>query len=307
MTFYAPITNVSDSEALTWLSLHMNDVRQFLHEYNPHASIDDFCRLLDGNIRLGYEVVYDYIVPGAIKLDWLRDWMLSGSRVMMVTGHRGGGKTATVYRLLELYYDAGAQPYILGPPKKLPKQIKRVSSLNQVPPDEPVFVDEIGVRYSVRENAKGEERVADLSLLPVLRHTGRTLITATQMAALGDVNFSRLTDMIISKQMGLFGSALERDTMRDAIPDLFMPRTKYESHIFCNEFRNNLKLGLASFWDDSYSTPYTVLDADEVLDYISELLGDGMDEKKILGELQIRSSGMKAGELKSVISDIRGG
>jgi hypothetical protein len=306
MSLYKPVQlgAASYTEAKHWLSLHMNDVRRFIHSRNQYATIEDFIRATNGNITLAYETVYDFVTPNSHKEQWLINWLTHGSKITMLTGKRGGGKTATAYKFMEYYYDAGTQPCILGPPQKHPPEIDRVSRLQDVPVDNVVFVDEIGVRYNARKSSD-KEKVADLSILPVLRHSGRSVITATQLSALGDVNFSRLTDMIVAKPMGLFGNSLERDVLRKAIPDIFMPQSREVSHCLCNDFRCNVELGLSRFWKPEYSTPYTILQPDEVVDYLRELLGDEMQEQDILSEIKLRSTNMKDSEIKDLIQQIQ--
>ncbi|NPE27628.1 hypothetical protein HNV12_06510 [Methanococcoides sp. SA1] len=304
-SFYEPLRPgmTGQSVAGTWLEKSIPVVRQFLHDRDRNLSISDFGRSLNGDLTLGYEVVYDYTVPNHVKREWIREWLTDGSNIISLIGKRGGGKTGTAFAILEMFMQAGFKVCIVGPPQAVPPGIERFSKLSDVPPGYVVFIDEIGIRFNSRQSGS-KDQIADLSLLPTLRHTDRTLLVAAQLAALGDVNFSRLSDMYIVKPMGLFSASMDRDVISQYIPEMFMPVTREVSHVFCNEFRCNIEFGLPSFWEPVYSTPYTILDPDQVIDYIVELVGDDFEVSNIINEVWLRSNNMKRSEIQDLIQQI---
>jgi hypothetical protein len=308
MSLYEPLdpSRISHTEAQRYLSLNMNNVRRFIYEYNIHATVEDFARMLNGDLRLGYEVIYDYTTPAEQKKQWIHDWLTEGSKILMLTGKRGSGKTATAYLLLEWCYYAGIKPYILGPPQDHAPEIRRITRLQDQPENSMIFIDEIGIRYNARDSGK-KDRVVELNILPIFRHAKRSAIVGTQLSSLGDLNFSRLTDGIITKPMGLFGNSLERDTLRQAVPDVFMPKDMFESHFMCSDFRCNVDLGLSSWWRPEYSTPYRLLEPEEVMDYLRELVGDEMSDDDILKEVKLRSTDLSDSEIKDLVKDIQKG
>ena len=123
----------------------------------------------------------------------------------LVLGKRGSGKSALAYRHLELFRYRLA-PYVVGAPapanKLLPDWICTVQSLEDLPPDCVVLVDEAYLHYHSRRNM-AQASAAMSQQLNLSRQRNQTLISVSQEARQIDRNISSSASVVVFKEMGM--------------------------------------------------------------------------------------------------------
>jgi hypothetical protein len=198
-----------------------------------------------------------------------------------------------------MFLECGHRPYWVGPPQALPEEFGRVVDPYDVPEGGVVGTDETAIKYSARRSG---QNIDDLQILLTLRHTGRSAMFLSQLAALTDVNLSRVANYFVFKPLSLFGKKLERDVIGSAVPEEFAPKSKYYTHFFCKSFRTTFRHPLGSFWKEEYSFPFAKVTEETVHDFVSDLLADGFDTDGIVQELKARSYRADKTKIKEMIA-----
>ena len=102
------------------------------------------------------------------------------SLIMIITGRRGGGKTALGMKFVEIGKILDKKSYVIGfENSKTPRWVKKVNNLEDVPNDSLVLVDEAGISFSARESMKKANKEM-ANLLSIARHKNLSLIFITQ-------------------------------------------------------------------------------------------------------------------------------
>lgn len=157
------------------------------------------------------------------------DWgdILPEPFVTLIIGKRGGGKTATGHRLMEVFGgpDADRDAYIMGYPEdeaaELPDWIQTLPAtvgLDAWPENSVVLVHEAHHIAHARESQQAENLSID-KLVTVSRHRDSDIIFETQQTQRLDRNFPAAADAIIVKQPALMQEEFERRQMRTIIEE----------------------------------------------------------------------------------------
>ena len=183
------------------------------------------------------------------------------SRVVMIVGRRGSGKSALGFRLLENIHSKSKRPcFALGVGQALmPKWIKEITNLEEAKAKGIVLVDEGAISFSSRESMKKEN--IDLGkLLAVARHKDLSAILVTQNTSMIDKNVLRLCDSILLKEGSLLQEQMERGPIKK-----FYEKAKPEMdkvhkdermkafYVLDAEFEGLCKSELPSFWSSMLS------------------------------------------------------
>ena len=185
--------------------------------------------------------------------------------VVLILGHRGGGKTALAVRLQELLRDI-APPYAVGLPQKagrlLPDWYGLADDFDTIPRDAIVYVPESYRLFHARTTQTSQGRmIADL--INLSRHRKHTLIFDVQNAAHLDRNIISEVDLVFCKEPGPFQEGFERsqfkgfmDSARAAFAGVGNNRKKKATWVVApgaginGQLMENL---LPTFWTESLS------------------------------------------------------
>ena len=185
--------------------------------------------------------------------------------VVLILGHRGGGKTALAVRLQELLRDI-APPYAVGLPQKagrlLPDWYGLADDFDTIPRDAIVYVPESYRLFHARTTQTSQGRmIADL--INLSRHRKHTLIFDVQNAAHLDRNIISEVDLVFCKEPGPFQEGFERsqfkgfmDSARAAFAGVGNNRKKKATWVVApgaginGQLMENL---LPTFWTDALS------------------------------------------------------
>ena len=195
---------------------------------------------------------------------WLN--IIKHSCVIIILGSRGSGKSALGYKILE-YLKWTAKIYVVGLPEKarkmLPDWIGCVPSLEDVPPNSIVLVDEAYMMLHARASAT--QRARELSnLINLSRQKEQTLIFVSQEARQIDKNIASSANIIIIKPPGILQLEFERSQLKKLLAEakrLFAAIDKDKnkwSYVYAPEsnFIGMLENSLPTFWTPGLSKAY---------------------------------------------------
>ncbi len=291
---YEPVApgSVGKYEALSFLEQHSLDIVSYLQSkaegtYNIRHLTKQFTEFANENPIDAFEIIYDYIVPNDVKIEWVKEYLFSAPRIVNIIGERGSGKNVTTYQLFEWSKECGLRPYIVGVNQKHHPDVQITSDLFEPGPGSIISIDELAIFYNSR--TRGDTETEDTSSFAVARHHLKWIVSAVQVSSTGDVNFLKFCDMLIMKRMSLFSTSLERDAITELVPSYFVPNDQQTAFFMCPKFRCTVKLELPEMWDEEYSVPFTVLDKDKKDDYIAELFLSGTRPDMIVKTLKARA------------------
>ncbi|MBU3940329.1 MAG: hypothetical protein KKH88_00155 [Nanoarchaeota archaeon] len=193
------------------------------------------------------------------------DQITNHSTVVLLTGRRGSGKSSLGMRFLELFhYKTGQNCYVLGyEDSKLPRWIKKVESLDKVPVNSTVLIDEGAIFFSSRDSMKKSSK--DLGkIMAIARHKNLTLILIAQSSAMIDLNVLRLADIVLLKEPSLLQTKFERKGIKDMyerVSKIFKDlkeddiKEKY-FFVWSDDFEGLLSYDLPGFWSDNVSKAF---------------------------------------------------
>lgn len=261
-----------DETAKFWLMMNEGKWDLFLHRYKFRDRVAIKDSMFDSSPTLAMRAINDFLISDAKKIENIQKMIAKAlGEIWVIMGRKGAGKTATLYWLLELAHEAGRECYIAGPPQKIPPWCERVMDPAAAPENSVVGISEAGIQYSARSSMRSGQRDA-LSILPVLRHSGRLIIAETQHGRILDVNFLRLMDCIILKPEPMYRFD-ERNPMKKVM-DVLKPQNPKETLFFNGPWFTLIRhQPLPDCWSNELSMPYRPIhDEGEALTFAENLL-----------------------------------
>jgi len=219
-------------------------------------------------------------LPDTGGIDWVdEEWekILQHPRVFLIIGHKGGGKSALGWAMLEYYAKKhGLKAYLVNmsgkrvPPEKLrllPKWITVIDDPEQVPNNCVVLFDEAHLRWHARTTYGAEAPKLD-KLIELARQKEQSMIYVVQQSSKLDKNIVDAIDALFIKYMTTFRVAGEREGIKEFTEKA---RKKFEKILGKDDVRKYVyiisqnpsaifegmkKNGLASFWNEEISKFY---------------------------------------------------
>jgi hypothetical protein len=263
---------VGDEYSKQWMIDNEEIVDCFLERYHDLEWNEIKRKMYNDAPLLTMRAIEDWDTPDEAKIDRIRKMMAEAKgEIWNVFGRKGAGKTATCIWLMELAREAGRECYVSGPPQKIPSWAHRVADPASAPQDSLVYISEAAIQYSSRTSMRADQRDA-LSIMPILRHSGRLILAESQSSRIIDVNMLRLMDVIVLKPEPLY-SFDERHPMRHLM-DILKPKTQQETLIFTGSWFTLIRnTPLPKCWDDDLSMPYKPIQGEaEAIQFAQELL-----------------------------------
>ena len=185
--------------------------------------------------------------------------LMESSRIILIFGKRGSGKSALGFRLMEnINGVAQRHCYVLGVAQDvLPQWIMSVDDIHSVKNGGVVLVDEGALAFSARESMKKEHKELG-KLMAIARHKDLTLIFITQNTGMIDKNVLQLTDTLLVKE----GSLLQMEMERTAVQKFYQKAEKaFEKlqekrkyvYVIDGDFEGVVWFELPSFWSEKVS------------------------------------------------------
>jgi len=193
---------------------------------------------------------------------WENSFYLAESRIGIILGARGSGKTAIGIKLMEnAYTSSDKKCYAIGfQEKEMPSWIKVISNIQEIENDSLVLIDEGGVLFSSRGSMTAANKMLS-SLILVSRHKNISILFISQNSSNLDVNIIRQADFLILKPSSLLQKDFERKIISKLYEDLAGEFSKLKSvlgltYIYSDGFRGFVKNSLPSFWKTSISKSF---------------------------------------------------
>ena len=194
--------------------------------------------------------------------------------VLIITGHRGEGKSALAWWLAEtLRTQYRKKIAALGIPDEaqqaLPKRITHVETVEQIADMKPhiIVVDEAAIVANARSAMK-TANLLWLKLIAVCRHKGHLLIFINQHNRQLDVQIMMDADFILMKRPTLLHLKFCRPEFKEELQqayELFNPMTALGSKkkVYAVDFHTGNKKMLSSsmpkWWNDKVSKSYAAV------------------------------------------------
>lgn len=184
------------------------------------------------------------------------------SKIGIILGARGSGKTAFGLKLLEnIYATDKSRCYALGFKKsEMPAWIEVVEDISEIKNDATVLIDEGGILFSSRESmSKPNKLLSDLILIS--RHKNLNILFITQNSSNLDVNIIRQADFLALKPTSLLQKDFERKKIKDIYEEVAREFEKFKddrgaTYIYSEEFRGFVSNPLPSFWNTRISKSF---------------------------------------------------
>lgn len=207
----------------------------------------------------------DFELIKSIKGDyrkWEDNLFKAESKIGIIIGARGSGKTAFGVKLLEnIYAKSKKQCYAIGFHKEsFPFWINVVEDISQIRNNSFVLVDEGGIFFSSRESmSKANKFLSDLILIS--RHKNLNIIFITQNSSNLDVNILRQADYLVLKPSSLLQKEFERKIIQKIYDDSAedfneLKNTRGLTFIYSSDFKGFVSNKLPSFWGVAISKSF---------------------------------------------------
>lgn len=185
---------------------------------------------------------------------WIKDVYTSDSKIGIIIGARGTGKTAFGVKILEnIYAKYKKKCFAMGfDEKEMPSWIKVVPDISQMQNDSFVLIDEGGIFFSSRDSMTNINKLLS-DLILISRHKNISILFISQNSSNLDINILRQADFLVLKQSSLLQKEFERKIIQkiyDSISENFSKyrKDKGANYIYSNDFQGFISNPLPSFW-----------------------------------------------------------
>ncbi|MEK6890983.1 MAG: zonular occludens toxin domain-containing protein [Nanoarchaeota archaeon] len=194
--------------------------------------------------------------------NWEKTIFNSDSKIGIIIGARGSGKTAFGIKFIEnIYAKKKVKCYAIGfKADDFPSWINVVSDISEITNNSYVLIDEGGILFSSRDSmSKPNKLLSDLIL--VARHKNLNILFISQNSSNLDVNILRQADYLVLKQSSLLQKDFERKIIQKIYSDI---EDKFEKHkevegltyIHSGDFSGFISNKLPSFWKTEISKSF---------------------------------------------------
>ncbi len=194
--------------------------------------------------------------------EWENSFYKSDSKIGIILGARGSGKTAFGIKMLENADEKTRKKcYAIGfDEKEMPDWIDVVENVSDITNDSVVLIDEGGVLFSSRKAmTNANKMLTDLMLIS--RHKSISILFISQNSSNLDVNIIRQADFLILKPSSLLQKDFERKVVGKIYDSTANDFKKYANkkgltYIYSDQFRGFVTNPLPSFWKTSISKAF---------------------------------------------------
>lgn len=186
----------------------------------------------------------------------------SDSKIGLIIGARGSGKTAFGIKFLENAYSRTKKKcFALGfKESEMPSWIKVVSDVKEISNDSIVLIDEGGILFDSRSSFSNANKLLS-HLILIARHKNLTILFISQNSSNIEVNVLRQADFLILKTSSLLQKEFERKIVQKIYDKVNPSFQEYRddkgiTYIYSNDFLGFVSNPLPSFWKESISKSF---------------------------------------------------
>lgn len=227
------------------------------------------------------------------KVSYLIEQLSVGSKIALIVGIRGAGKTALAFFLIEEIHKIYPEKKICiieGNYPYIPDYIEQVTTIFEAPEGSLVIFDEASITLNARDAMTKISK--DISgLLAISRHQGLSIIFISQHSQMVDINLLRLADLFIFKRLSweeLYGKGEKTTDVFLKYVRLMSPKVNNEALFTDGEKWFKILTPLPTFWSDKVSKTYSKLDKQEAIAMAKDMYNKGIDLRIIVKQLKIR-------------------
>lgn len=194
--------------------------------------------------------------------EWIEKVFNADSKIGVILGARGSGKTAFGIKLLENFHAKHKKKcYAIGfHEDEMPSWIKVVSNVSEVGNDAFVLVDEGGVLFSSRESMSSANKILS-ELILIARHKNLSILFISQNSSNLEVNILRQADFLALKPSSLLQKEFERKIIQKMYDSASEDFIKFKSdpgltYIYGDSFKGFISNKLPSFWGNKISKSF---------------------------------------------------
>lgn len=289
-----------------WLNRYSNLVNRYIRKaVEKHfGSRDQLRNIILTKPRLGYDViqdVYRWRDPEQ-KKRIMYDEALSGSKIIIIVGDRGEGKSALAWQLAsEAVKPRYNRKVYTSYVDEAPPIATRISSPTACPEGGLYIMDESHMTGLHARRGSTNVAMTILNQLTILRHGGRTFIIITQDSSFIDKNAKSLFNLILFKKLPENASKNMKDLVGDGY-DIMLPHNPIFT--FCKMKNMNVRVdfGIPTWWNDKWSKSFSAL-TDPVVakDIMVQMYEGGATPAAIISHLASRTYFISQVELKQLI------
>ncbi len=186
----------------------------------------------------------------------------SDSKIGVILGARGSGKTAFGMKFLENSYAKYKKNcYAIGfNSNELPEWIRVIENIDDLGNNALVLIDEGGVLFNSRDSMSNANKLLS-DLILIARHKNLSILFISQNSSNLDINILRQADFLVLKPSSLLQRNFERKIIQkiyeNAEEDFKKFRDKQGiTHIYAEEFNGFVSNPLPSFWRTEISKSF---------------------------------------------------
>lgn len=194
--------------------------------------------------------------------DWEKKIHDSDSKIGIILGARGSGKSAFGIKFLEnIRAKKNKKCYAMGfKESEMPSWIKVVENINELENDAFVLIDEGGILFSSRSSMSNANKMLG-DLILISRHKDLKILFISQNSSNLDVNILRQSDFLVLKPSSLLQKDFERKIIQKLYEKTEGDFEKFKddkglTHIYSSGFSGFVSNPLPSFWGEKLSKSF---------------------------------------------------
>ncbi|MFH1608282.1 MAG: zonular occludens toxin domain-containing protein [archaeon] len=193
---------------------------------------------------------------------WEKNLFESDSKIGVIIGARGTGKTAFGVKFLENFYSKNKKRcYAIGfKENEMPMWINVVQNINQLTNNSFVLIDEGGILFSSRSSMSNVNKLLS-ELILIARHKNLSILFISQNSSNLDVNILRQADFLVLKPSSLLQKDFERKIVQKIYEQADESFGKFKdvkgvTYIYSGDFKGFVANPLPSFWKETISKSF---------------------------------------------------
>ena len=243
----------------TMVELHIRTTAE-----RKYGSDDQLRARMHNHPKITYNVLQDrYRYSNEEKLEMALDELLTGSKIIIIVGDRGEGKSVLAWQLADIGFKRYGRKVYTSYVDEVPPIAELIDSPTDCPENGLYLMDEAHITGIHARKGNTNQSLAILNQLSTLRHGNRTFIIITQDASFIDKNAKNLYNVVLCKQFPVNASNNMKDLIFEGY-DIMLPKKKTRTYYQSRNHKFNIKFGIPEWWSSKWSESFSLLSDPEV-------------------------------------------